>query len=158
MKSRLRPGPKGFTFVELVIVLVIGGILAAVILPKLGAGTVFDERSFRDRVLAGLRYAQKSAIASRRTVCATFSAAPVQVSFLRSVGNGAADCAGGPALIGPDGTPLVVSATGNVTFAALPADVVFDAGGRPTAGAAINVYGLPAAMVITVEAETGYVH
>lgn len=134
------------------------GIMAVVIIPKWSGSSGFDERAFRDRVVAGLRYAQKSAIASRRTVCATFSAAPVQVSFLRSTVNGAADCAGGPALIGPDGTPLVVSATGKATFAALPADVVFDAGGRPTVGASINISGLDVSQVITVEAETGYVH
>ena len=137
--------------------IVIIGILAVVMLPKWNGGSGFDERGFRDRVVSGLRYAQKSAIASRRTVCASFSSPPASVSF-RLAAFGAANCAVGSALAGPDTNPLVVTATGKVTFAALPADVVFDAAGRPGSGVTINVSGLPAALAITVEAETGYVH
>lgn len=148
----------GFTLIELVATIVIIGILAVVVFPKWDGGSGFDERGFRDRVVAGLRYAQKSAIASRRTVCASFSSPPASVAFAISTANGAANCAAGNALSGPEGNPLVVTATGSVTFAALPADVVFDAGGRPGGAASINVSGLPAALAITVEAETGYVH
>lgn len=146
----------GFTIVELVSVLVIGGILAAVIMPKMGAGTGFDERGFRDRVVAGLRFAQKSAIASRRTVCASFSSPPARVSFLISTTNGAANCANAEPASGsmlPE-----VKATGSVSFAALPADIIFDAAGRPGSGAAISISGLPVTLAITIEAETGYVH
>jgi len=149
----------GFSLVELVVVIVLLGIVAAVAMPRLQGGSGFDERGFRDQVVAALRYAQKSAIASRRTVCASFSSPPASVSFrISTLPPVAVDCTTGSALAGPDTNPLVVTATGNVTFAALPADVIFDAGGRPKAAASINVSGLPAALAITVEAETGYVH
>lgn len=157
--SIFRPKSRGFTVIELIVVIVMIGILAISILPKWSGTSGFDERGFRDRVVAGLRYAQKSAVASRRTVCASFSSPPASVSFrISTLPPVAADCATGSALIGPDGNSLIVTAPNNVGFPVLPADVVFDAGGRPTGGASINVSGLPAALAITVEAETGYVH
>jgi MSHA pilin protein MshC len=155
----LRTNLRGFTMVELIVTIMVIGILAVNILPRWSGNSGFDERSFRDRVVAGLRYAQKSAIASRRTVCASFSSPPASVTFMIStLPPVAADCTTGAALVGPENTPLVVTAPGTVNFAALPADVIFDAAGRPAAGALINVSGLAAALVITVEAETGYVH
>lgn len=144
--------------VELVVTLVIIGIVAIAIMPRWMGNSGFDERAFRDRVVAGLRYAQKSAIAARRTTCATFSAAPASVSFRVSTNNGALNCAVGAALIGHDANPLVVTAPNGVSFAALPADVVFDGGGRAATASAISITGLDASLAITVEAETGYVH
>lgn len=148
----------GFTLVELVVTLVIIGIVAIAIMPRWMGNSGFDERAFRDRVVAGLRYAQKSAIATRRTTCATFSASPASVSFRVSTNNGAANCVVGAALIGHDANPLVVTAPSGVSFSALPADVVFDGGGRAATAAAISITGLDASQAITVEAETGYVH
>lgn len=149
---------QGFTTLELVVVIVLAGILVAIAVPRFSGGTGFDERTFRDRTIAALRYGQKAAIASRRTVCATFSSSLTQVTFNRSSANGAANCAGGVPLVGPDGNALVVVATAKAQFSSQPSDIVFDAGGRPGSGATISVSGLPASLAITVEAETGYVH
>lgn len=143
----------GFSLVELIVVLVLIGILATLALPRLDSGS-FEDVRFRDGVLSGLRYAQKSAIAARRTVCASFAQNPSQASFLIAA-QGAANCAAGTPLAGPDGGVLVVTARGAAAFAALPADVVFDAGGRPLTGAAAITIGT---LAISVEAETGYVH
>lgn len=149
---------RGFTMVELIVTIIIVGILAVAVMPRLIGNTGFDEREFRDRVAAGLRYAQKSAIAARRTTCAAFSTTPASVSFRVSTNYGAADCLVGSALAGPDGNPLVVTASGGVSFSALPAEVVFDAAGRPGGAGLINISGLDSSLAITVETETGYVH
>lgn len=149
---------RGFTLVELIVTMLVVSIMAVVVMPKLFGNSGFDEREFRDRVAAALRYAQKSAIAARRTTCASFTAAPATVTFMISNGFPAANCAVGAALVGPDGTPLVVTPRGNVTFAAPTPNIIFDAAGRPNAAATIAISGLPAALDIIVEAETGYVH
>lgn len=134
----------------------LAGILAAVVLPRWQGETGFEGRGFRDETVAALRFAQKSAIAARRTTCAEFTA--TQLSVRVSTAFGAVDCTAGTALLGPRDQPLVVTATGSATYAPVPAAIIFDAQGRANAAAAISVSGLPASLAITVEAETGYVH
>lgn len=147
----------GFTLTELIATIVIAGILAAVALPRWRGETGFEERQFRDETVAALRLAQKSAIAARRRVCATFL--PGSASF--SVAGAFADvnCSGlsATALIGPSGHPLVVSASNGATYSGQPASLIFDPAGRPDISATFTVTGL-ANLPIRVAAETGYVH
>lgn len=147
----------GFTLIELVLVILLLGILLIALLPKWNGGDSLDERGFRDSVISALRYAQKSAIAAHRTTCVTFTSTTASVRI--SGAFGASNCAAGSALAGPDGNPMQVTAKGAATFSGIPADVIFDAAGRPLSGSAtLSFTGLPAALAITVAAETGYVH
>lgn len=66
--ARMRPGPAGFTIVELVMVMVVIGILGAVAGNRFFSNQVFEARAYADQAKALIRYAQKLAIAQNRNV------------------------------------------------------------------------------------------
>lgn len=143
---------RGFTLIELIMVIVIVGILAVFVAPRFFDAGVFRSRGFADQVAASLRYAQKVAIAQRRFVCAAFTANSVTLTT-----GPTAAC--GTALQSPTGDPsYVVAAPANTTFAAVPANFSFDPQGSPSFAVTSTVTVTGAANPITIEAETGYVH
>lgn len=143
-----RTNQRGFTLVELVMTIVILGILSAVVAPKLFDNSVFQSRGFADQVLATLRYAQKTAIAQHRYVCAAFSSNSVTLTYGTT-----STC--GTALISPvTGVNYVVNAPGGIVFSSTPANFSFDTLGRSN----IATLGVIGSTSITVELETGYVH
>jgi MSHA pilin protein MshC len=140
---------QGFSLIELVVVMVIAGILAAVAIPRF---TDVESRAawYREQVKAGVRYAQRQAVAHRRCVFVSVTAARVDLFY----DNG---------LCALSATPLRVITTGNPYQLPAPAGVVlspvgnfsFNGLGRPSFAAdlTINVGGGP----VIVAAETGYV-
>ncbi|MFV2060811.1 MAG: prepilin-type N-terminal cleavage/methylation domain-containing protein [Gammaproteobacteria bacterium] len=63
---------KGFTLIELVVLMIISGILAAYILPRLGTRSTFDERVFKDEIISVARYAQQLAMMRGRNATIRF--------------------------------------------------------------------------------------
>jgi prepilin-type N-terminal cleavage/methylation domain-containing protein len=151
---------RGFTLVELVTVMILIGILAVVALPNLDQSQGFGATSFRDRVAASLRFAQKSAVAKRRMVCATIT--PGALTLTSATGFGDANCPN--AMPGPDGSnPAAVSPGAGVVLGVIPAGVLyFQPSGRLTSNAAGTA---PVTVSVTVTGQapigirgnTGYV-
>ncbi|OON59147.1 hypothetical protein B0920_24835 [Massilia sp. KIM] len=69
----------GFTFVELITVIILIGVLAAIGVPRLMGENTTAATVFGDQVTSALRQAQKTAVARRRVVCATLEAGGVRL-------------------------------------------------------------------------------
>lgn len=146
----------GFSLIELVVAIVIATIIAAVAIPRF---TDSESKAtwFHEQVKAGVRYAQRQAVAQRRCVFVQVSATQVQLlygdtncaitatplTFLTTIAPGKAP-----------GDPYVLDAPSGVTIS--PATTFsFNGLGQPSAsGISLSVGGKP----IIVASETGYVH
>jgi len=147
----------GFTIVELVAVMVITGIVAAIAAPRFIGVDAFNARGSYSTLTSALRYAQKTAIAQRRNIYATVNTTSRTVCLGYT-----SNCSS--AVIDP-ATQAAYSKilSNNVTITASTTPIGFDGLGRPipNATATFTIQNAVApsepARTITVEAETGYV-
>lgn len=148
----LSRGVGGFTLIELIVILIIVGVLAVAALPRLFDQNDFYARGFYDETLAILRYGQKTAVAQRRLVCASFTTTSITLRIATNFG-GACD----KDVTGSTGsTPYQATARGTVQYVSAPSPISFNPDGSASAGASIQVSGISAA--ITVIKETGHVY
>jgi MSHA pilin protein MshC len=152
------PASGGFTLIELVMVLILVGVLAVAVMPRFFDRAVFDARGFQDETLAALRYAQKEAVAQRRTVCITFSSTGVTLTVAANAGT--ATCTPSVNLAGPNGTSpfSIASRSAAVKYQGVPANFSFNALGQPQPNTRQTIQIVGMASAITVEQDTGYVH
>jgi len=138
--------------VELITVIVILGIIAAIAAPRFFQLNVFESSGFYNQAISTLRVAQKMAIAQHAYVCVGFGTSSITLT----TGSTAA-C--GTNLISPTGqSPYSVSSS-NAAFSAVPAGFNFDSLGQPSfSGTPLTITVSGYATPITVEVETGYVH
>ena len=161
------PGAKslrGFTLIELIMVIVMLGVLSVFVAPRMFNSQDFYAKGFHDETMAYLRYAQKTAIAQRRTVCVTFGANSLSLAAASAAGT--TDCsAAATSFTGPRGeSPPSLTAKGSVAYSTTPAALHFNGLGQPTTSAGsvltvprtLQVIGI--SKTVTVEAATGFVH
>jgi MSHA pilin protein MshC len=162
-RQRLKVAQQGFTLIELIMVVVILGVLAVFAAPQMINSGDFYARGFHDETMGMLRYAQKMAIAQRRTVCAALTQANAQSATMARLTltiSSTADSASCDLVVtGPTGGPAVIEARSSVDFDA-SASFNFNGLGQASAAQSIQITNssVVAGNPIVVEAETGYVH
>lgn len=143
--------------VELVVVLVLVGIMAAVAVPRMSGLSDYRALAFRDAVANGLRHAQKTATSHRRIVCANFTNTTMTLTISATT-----QC--DTALPLPNGVLVLVSPDAtNVTFdpVTTPTTLFFQREGRITGDAAganqISITLSVGGQTVVLEGTTGYV-
>ncbi len=135
----------GLTMVELIVVMVLIGTVAAVAAPRFFGKSGFDARFFRSDTLSAVRYAQKLAVATGCQVRVSFTAS----SYTLNLQDGA-PCAGSSfttAVVHPGtgASGYSNTAPNGVTLSSDVSPLTFDALGR-----ALNTGGSPSDATITV--------
>ncbi len=145
----------GFTLIELVVVILLLGILATYVAPRLNLDG-FRQTGFVQQTTAAIRFAQKQAIGSGCEVSVSITAVDCSVQFAAPVN------AGCPAAA----TTIINPATGQNNFcdnstpeatADLPTTIQFDNIGRPTATAG-DLSLVLGSRTIIVATETGFAY
>ncbi len=148
---------RGFTLVELVTVIAVMSILAAIAAPKFVASDTFDTRGSQGLILSSLRYAQKTAIAQHRTVYVQVNSVNKTISLCYSN-----SC--GTLLQDPvSGGSFRINLNANVIVSPSQTTLGFSADGSPSPNVdatyiVTNKNSSRQTSTIKVEANTGYVH
>lgn len=153
---------KGFTLMELVMVLVLLGILAVVVGPRLVNVSTTKAEAFAGKLRADIRYAQNLAMTENQRYRVYVNTAPSPAAGYAVVndtdGDGtwgeAGEFAADPAGVGDLSITLNAGEYAGITVA--PGTFIeFDALGRPTVGGGTVLTLSPGGMTITITAQTG---
>lgn len=140
--------PRGFTLAELVTVIAIAAILAALAIPQFSFRDI-DASWFHEQVRSSVRYAQRTAVAQRR--CVFVSVAATQLSLF--YGDGSCAITAAPVTELATNQAYVINAPSGVTLSSAPNPFSFNGLGQPSSAASLSVSG----RTVTVNAESGYV-
>jgi MSHA pilin protein MshC len=159
---------RGFTMVELIVVMILIGILGAVGAARFFNRGTFDAVRFADQARAALHFAQEEAIAQNRSVYTVFDGSGVRLCFSAACGSG--NQVQAPFGISTDSvctssTWYCVRRPDGVT-ASLSGTIGFDSLGRPMDASGnllpspvvVTMSGGTTSSTVTIEPETGYVH
>lgn len=146
---------RGFTLIELIMVIVILGVLAVFAAPRIFDNSDFTGRGLHDETMALLRFGQKTAIAQRRTVCVTVNSTGITMTLF--VANPTpATCTAATAAQAPTLTPPFAP-KGGTGLAGSASPFQFTPLGSTDQAAAVTIT-VANSTPITVEPGTGYIH
>ena len=157
-----RKNRNGFTLIELVMILVLIGIIAVFVAPKLGDVTSTKAGALRDKLRADVRYAQNLAMTRNRRTRVYFNVSPAPIPHGYAVvvdGSPTGDCGAFAVASDPAGGNLSVTlGTGNyagITVSPSATCLEYDSLGRPYAcgGGVCSTAPLAAAMTADVNGE-----
>ena len=144
----VKPAAKGFTMVELIIVMLVAAVLSAIAMPRLTDRSALQERGAIDQMRAMLIHTRRLAITQGRDVCVLANPALARAVYV---------VAGACALASPvadpgDGSPYVLNAPPNVAIGG-GALIRFNPRGQlvPAVNQLISV----GTLTLTVQGETG---
>jgi MSHA pilin protein MshC len=131
---------RGYTLVELVVVMAVAGVLAAYIAPRFWNQQSFSDRGYVDELAAALRSTQKAAVITGCPAQLTLAASSYVATQQAPSGNtcNPADASWSTPLLGPDGTPIQDSAPASTT-ASPTGTFQFDTQGRLSSSPASTI-------------------
>jgi len=144
---------RGFTLVELVMVITIVAVIASVGMSRFASPSPFAGRALADQLASSLRAAQRLAVAQRQVLYVQVVANPAAVLICR-------DLACAQAVTPVDGSAAWLTAAAGARLDTGAAYSI-DGMGRPSLAAAqtftpLDEAGQPSGPVVRVEAETGF--
>jgi prepilin-type N-terminal cleavage/methylation domain-containing protein len=157
----------GFTLIELVIIIVVLAIIAAVAIPRLGDVASTKAAATAEKIKSDIRYAQELAMTRNRSYRVYFNAAPAPGSGYAIVYD--ADGDGNWGEVGefasdPSGKGDLSITLNSGDYAGVTASlsagsyIAFNSLGRPTTGGGATITMSPGGYTIIISAETGAVN
>lgn len=164
---------RGFTFVELIMIMILLGVLAVVAMPRMFDRLTFDELAFFDQTKSMLRYAQKLAVAQNRPVYVRLNGSSVALCYDAACSSRVAPASGsgtGAIACSSDSNWFCEAPPNGVSYTSGNALFYYSAQGKPynpgdtepnstfTGQLSITITSSGSSRTIFVEQETGYVH